>query len=359
MISTNRRLRRTLFGVGLAGLCSGLALAETGDRADAGAAPAPMAAPAAPLVAPVALPVVKVADGAFEFFGAQEDASADNGGAIANLGFVIGARCVAVIDTGGTAWEGERLRQAVRGLTSLPVCAVINTHMHPDHVYGNAAFLPGAGNEDVESGNSGRAADGTPRQPVQFIGHARLAGALAARRETYARAQQRILGAAAASTELVPPTVTVAPGQPYTLDLGGRQLQVRAWPTAHTDNDVTVFDEASSTLWAGDLLFVERTPVLDGSVNGWLAALDQIDGMNPRQVVPGHGALGDWKAALSAERRYLQVLRADTRAAIKAHQSLREAVDQIGLSEKGQWRLFDEYHRRNVAAAYAELEWED
>jgi quinoprotein relay system zinc metallohydrolase 2 len=359
MISTIRRLRRTLFGVALASVCSGLALAAPGSRADAGNAPAPVAPPAAPRFAPIALPMTKIADGAFEFFGVQQDASADNGGAIANLGFVIGARCVAVIDTGGTAWEGERLRQAVRSLTSLPVCAVINTHMHPDHVYGNVAFLAGAGNDVGQSRDSDRAADGIPLQPAQFIGHARLAGALAARRESYARAQQRILGAAAAGTELVPPTVTVAPGQPYILDLGGRLLQVRAWPTAHTDNDVTVFDEASGTLWAGDLLFCERTPALDGSVNGWLAALDQIEGMNPRQIVPGHGPLGDWKAALGAQRRYLQVLRADTRAAIKAHRSLREAIGQIGLSEQGRWLLFDEYHRRNVAAAYAELEWEE
>jgi glyoxylase-like metal-dependent hydrolase (beta-lactamase superfamily II) len=338
------RLRRAAFGAALVG----------GLSTCAGAAP---------------LAVTKIADGAYAFFGAQQDASADNGGAVANLGFVVGQRCVAVIDTGGTPAEGQDLRQAVRAVTPLPVCAVINTHMHPDHVYGNAAFAAGIAAEEGAAGKAQQAstvgsADGAAgRGPgsigADFIGHVHLAAALAARRETYARAQLRALGAAAGNTDLVAPTVTVAPGQPYTLDLGGRRLQVRAWPTAHTDNDVTVFDEASATLWAGDLLFVERTPVLDGSVNGWLAALDQIEGLNPPQVVPGHGPLGDWKAALSAERRYLQVLRADTRAAIKAHRSLREAAGGIGLSEKGRWLLFDEYHQRNVAAAYAELEWEE
>jgi len=285
-----------------------------------------------------ALAVTPIGDGAYVFIGAQEEASASNLGAIANVGFVIGDRCVAVIDSGGSPIEGARLRAAVRAATDRPVCAVINTHMHPDHVYGNGAFVA---------------------DDPQFIGHAHLAASLAARSTTYARALQRALGEQAGDPQLVMPTRSVTPDRPFSLDLGGRTLTLRAWRTAHTDNDLTVYDERSGTLWAGDLLFAGRIPALDGSVVGWLAVLGEIETMNPRRVIPGHGPFDDWRAALAAQRRYLRALADGTRAAIRAHRTMSQAMQEVAGAEHDRWLLFDGYHRRNIAAAYAELEWED
>jgi glyoxylase-like metal-dependent hydrolase (beta-lactamase superfamily II) len=155
------------------------------------------------------------------------------------------------------------------------------------------------------------------------------------------------------------PTRNVAPGQPYALDLGGRTLTVRAWRTAHTDNDLTVFDERTGTLWAGDLLFAERIPSLDGSLTGWLAVMDEIEQLPAKQVIPGHGPSDNWRAAMASQRRYLRALADGTRAAIRAHRSMIQAVREVAADEHDRWLLFDAYHRRNVAAAYAELEWED
>jgi quinoprotein relay system zinc metallohydrolase 2 len=288
--------------------------------------------------APTTLPLTSIGDAAYVFIGAQEETSPSNLGAIANLGFVIGDRCVAVIDTGGSPIEGARLRAAVRAATEKPICAVINTHMHPDHVYGNSAFLA---------------------DHPQFIGHAHLAPALAARSATYARSLQRELGDQAGDLQPVMPTRSVTPDQPFSLDLGGRTLILRAWRTAHTDNDLTVYDERTGTLWAGDLLFAGRIPALDGSVVGWLTVLDDVEAMNPRRVIPGHGPFDDWRAALAAQRRYLRALADGTRAAIHAHRTISQAMQEVAGKERDRWLLFDGYHRRNIAAAYAELEWED
>ncbi|MFC0577104.1 quinoprotein relay system zinc metallohydrolase 2 [Paraburkholderia solisilvae] len=268
--------------------------------------------------------------------GQDNVATRENGGDIANIGFIVGSRCVAVIDTGGTAAEGRALRAAIRAVTPLPVCYVINTHMHPDHIFGNVAF--------------------TADHP-QFVGSATLAEAEASHEESYMRVLRRELGALADGSEIVPPTLTVTGST--TLDLGNRVLRLQTWKTAHTNNDLTVYDEASGTLMAGDLLFVQCIPVIDGSVLGWLDDIAGIRAMNPRRIVPGHGPLDvPWRDALGAEEQYLARIVREVRAAIRQGQTMQQAVDTIGIDERGKWRLFDIYHRRNVTAAYAELEWE-
>ena len=96
---------------------------------------------------------------------------------------------------------------------------------------------------------------------------------------------------------IVPPTLLVD-GE-LKLDLGSRILVLRAWPTAHSDSDLTVFDEKTKTLFAGDLVFLEHVPVMDGSIKGWLASLDELSALPAERVIPGHGAVSAWPAALA------------------------------------------------------------
>ena len=315
----------------LAALAAVLALGAPAARAASGRA---AGAPVAPL------PVSQVAPGVYVHVGRVEDWLAADDGDVANIGFVVGSRCVAVVDTGGSRQVGERLRAAVARATPLPVCYVINTHTHPDHVMGNAAFAQ------------------APKRPA-FVGHARLAAALQGRAPYYLAALQRERGESPGPAAIVPPDTAVE--RALELDLGGRVLELRAWPTAHTDNDLTVYDRSTRTLFASDLLFVEHLPVVDGSLRGWLSVLDALGALDVAVAVPGHGPVqaGGWPAPLAAQRRYLEALRRDTRAAIKAGATLQEAVGRIAPDASARWALIDLFHRRNVTAAYAELEWED
>jgi quinoprotein relay system zinc metallohydrolase 2 len=259
---------------------------------------------------------------------------ADN---VANTGVVIGDRCVAVIDTGGSRMEGDALAAAIRSLTDVPVCFVINTHVHPDHVLGNEAFS---------------------REQVLFIGHEKLPRAMALREDTYSRRAAEYGGAANADVQMVAPEQTV--GDEVQLDLGHRVLVLRAHATAHTDNDLTVQDEQTGTLFAGDLVFLEHLPVLDGSINGWLEELGLATERDFARVVPGHGPVAvEWPEAARPTIDYLEGLREATRAFIAKGGDLGLAQEAIGMAEPGGWQLIEQYHKRNVAAAFAELEWED
>jgi quinoprotein relay system zinc metallohydrolase 2 len=256
---------------------------------------------------------------------------------VANTGFVLGSRCAAVIDSGGSPQHGRDLLAALRGVSPLPVCYLVNTHVHPDHVMGNGAFA---------TANAGR--------PPQIVGHLKLAAALAARGPYYLRALQRE-GASEIPERIAPPTLAVA--DRTELDLGGRTLVLQAWPTAHTDADLTVLDEESGTLWLGDLAFDGHLPVLDGRLQGWLQVLQAL-GKEPgvRRAVPGHGRVFTaWPADLAPTADYLGGLRSEVDAALGKGLSLNETLEATRLP--GQWQLAADFHRRNLTAAYAELEW--
>ncbi len=59
---------------------------------------------------------------------------AHNRGEIANLGFIVGERCVAVVDSGGSPAQGYALKAAIEATTRVPVCYVINTHLSLIHI---------------------------------------------------------------------------------------------------------------------------------------------------------------------------------------------------------------------------------
>jgi quinoprotein relay system zinc metallohydrolase 2 len=267
--------------------------------------------------------------------GVDEIATPHNFNAIANLGFIVGDDCVAVVDPGGCLADGEQLRQHIREVTKRPIRYVLLSHVHPDHIFGAGAFL-----QD---------------KPV-FVGHALLPQALAERGEYYRERLEEALGRGAAGP-IVEPTMLVR--ERATLDLGGRTLEVQAYGLAHTSNDLSAFDSKTRILFASDLIFAGRAPSLDGSVRGWLKALERLAAVNAMAVVPGHGPTRlEWASAVADLRRYLTTLLRETRQAIAEGVDISEAPETVGRQERDKWLLFDEYHAHNVTRAYQELEWE-
>ena len=277
-------------------------------------------------------------NGIYVHHGQHLDMDTGYQGDICNTSFIVGTKGVAVIDTGGSLKVGKALREAIRQVTPLPVLFVINTHVHPDHIFGNAAF--------------------TVDHPV-FVGHEKLATAMLLRKPAYDKLNIKYLGDDAKGSETITPTLPVKSPPDLNLDLGGRTLHLTAYPNAHTNTDIAVTDILTATLFTGDLLFIERTPVIEGDIKGLINVINTLKTYPAKQVVPGHGPVTfDGTTAFNNELRYLNAVLTDIRAGIKSGAGLEKTMDGAAAGEKDKWLLFDIANRRNVNTLYPGLEWE-
>ncbi|MFK7893203.1 MAG: quinoprotein relay system zinc metallohydrolase 2 [Granulosicoccus sp.] len=277
-------------------------------------------------------PVIEIDDGMYVRYGVHELMSQANNGNIGNSGIIVGSESVAVIDPGGSFVAGGRLRAAIRNVTELPVRYIILTHFHPDHVLGAAVFASTA----------------------KILAHKNFARAVAQRREFYTQRIAQLMGDD--SPEFLLPDVAV--DDVIEIDLGDRRLILRAHQTAHTDNDLTITDPLTATLWAGDLVFQGRTPALDGSLRGWLKVLAELDETEYSRIIPGHGQAGSWSAVVQPQLDYLAELASRVKRNIVQGVGLSALVATSEGETDGNWRLFDMQHQTNLSKAYTELEWE-
>ncbi|WP_242402278.1 quinoprotein relay system zinc metallohydrolase 2 [Methylophilus sp. OH31] len=278
----------------------------------------------------------QIADGIYVHHGKHLDIDDGYQGDICNLSVVVGRDAIAVIDSGGSKHTGEQLLQAIKTISPLPIRYVINTHVHPDHTYGNAAFQNGT---------------------THFIGHDKLANTMLLRKEQYEKLNARLLGEAGKASTTVTPDTAVH--DQLTLDLGGRTLQLQAQTVAHTHTDLTVLDSKTNTLFTGDLLFAQRTPVVEGDIKGLITTLERMNQSHYALIVPGHGLeSADQPTIIGNELRYLNLLLADVRNSIKKGISMEQTMDSAAASEHDKWQLFDIANRRNVNVIYPQLEWE-
>ena len=285
-----------------------------------------------------ALNIIEVADGVFVHQGEHFDVDDTYQGDIANIGFIIGTNSVAVIDSGGSTTVGMSLKASIREKTSLPIKFVINTHVHLDHIYGNSAFT---------------------EKDAEFIGHSELPRAMELRKELYQRLNLEYLNIPIEESIQVSPSIFIKVNESKIFDLGERKIKISAYPSAHTNNDITIEDLKTGTLWAGDLLFIERTPVVDGDIHGIINVINQLISLDVNLVIPGHGTpTKNWRKAFEKHRNYFITLRDGVRRAISEDIGLQKAIETVAQSESKKWELFDIQNARNINQVYPQLEWE-
>jgi glyoxylase-like metal-dependent hydrolase (beta-lactamase superfamily II) len=239
-----------------------------------------------------------------------------------NAGFVIGAEGVLVVDTFENPAAAQKMLEAIREKTKLPVRFVVNTHYHLDHVAGNGVFS--AAGATVMAQENVRAWERT--ENLKFFG-AKITP------------EQRgfVEG-------LYLPDVTYAQGA--TVHLGGKRgVTLRAMP-GHTGGDTVVYDAEANVVFCGDLFWNHTLPnLIDASTEPWIETLDALMREYPSaKFVPGHGDKAGDVADVRAFRDYLMFLREAIRKA-QAGGANSEAVLQAVLpqvkAKYRDWAYFD------------------
>lgn len=261
----------------------------------------------------------RVADGIYVLEGAREHFSRANGGDIANTGFIATPAGAVVIDTGASLRYGQAQRAAVRAATGHDAVQVYITHAHPDHFLGSQAYA------DL---------------PVHAL--PATAARIAQNGDQLAQNLYLLVGSAMAGTAVHAPAALPSP-PPAVATFGGRRLQLIALQ-GHSGADLAVFDEATGSLFAGDLVFFERAPTTpDADITAWLAALERLAQLPLRVLVPGHGPVVRGPEAIAQTRDYLRWVQA----------TLREAAAQ-GLDMNEAMRLQAPERLRRLAVLQAE-----
>jgi uncharacterized sulfatase len=276
----------------------------------------------------------QVADDTWVLLGRNEDFNVANGGNIVNTAFVVTGAGVVVIDSGPSRRYGEQLRRAIASITDEPIVRVIITHYHPDHFLGNQAFdpktlyaLPLTISSITRDGNG------------------------------FSENLYRLCGDWMLGTEVSAPQQSIAPGP---LVIGSHRFEVLALD-GHTGTDLALFDQGTGVLFAGDLVFNGRAPTTPHAhIDRWLAALDRLEALAPRIVVPGHGAVNTSasgkSSAIDQTRAYLRWLDASLNRAAEQGLDMSEALLLPLSAEVRALAVAEAEFRRSVSHLYPAAE---
>ena len=282
-------------------------------------------------------PLTKISDRVYVIHGPNEEPNKDNRGFINNPGFVLTRKGVVVIDPGSSVQIGRMLLAKIATVTTAPVIAVFNTHVHGDHWLGNQAI------HDVYPS-------------VIIYAHPTMMAHAQGDGEVWLKAMLELTANATLGTGLTPPNMGLAHGDK--LRLGDVHFRLYHTAPAHTDGDLMIEVVEEKVMFLGDIVVAERAGRQDdGTFKGNLAAIQMALGSDAIHFVPGHGKSGG-REVPENYRAFLTHLY----GAVKKYYTL--GLSDFAMKDKVQadlvrykkWALFDTGLGKLISLAYLEIE---
>lgn len=285
----------------------------------------------------VQLRPIQVAPHTYFVQGFPEMGSSTNQNFISNAGFVVTPKGVVVVDALGSPILAKKLIQEIARITPQKVVAVIVTHYHADHIYGLQEFKKIGAKIYAQGEGRNYLSSDTAKQR------------LIASRIDFAPWVN-------ANTQLVAADVWI--DQRTKLTIGGIEFLVSRVGPAHAPEDLMVYIPSEKVLFVGDLVFRGRIPFVgNADSKGWLVALDEIEKLKPKIIVPGHGAYSTNPSEdIIFTRNYLKYLRESMSKAALNMDPFDEAYRQADWSEYEGMPLFRAANRMNAYNVYLSIQ---
>jgi cyclase len=285
----------------------------------------------------------------------------DGGAAIGNAGIVdLGDRTL-VYDTLFTPQAGEDLRTAAEALFGRPVDAVINSHWHNDHIWGNQAF---SADTDIVS------TEETRRLIIATRGHgaydafmadaeANLEATRAQFRATEEEGQRRQLALwidyHRSVVEIKPILQVRPPNLTFTERMAfhgtDRSAELITFVGGHTESDAVLFLPQEGIAFMSDLLFIGHQPYLGGGDPDRLRhILKEVSDLAPGLLVPGHGPVGTAES-LKVMSQYVSTLDGLARKMVEDGEA-EETIDAMAIPEPFEDWLFAAFFPVNMHFLY-------
>jgi cyclase len=231
----------------------------------------------------------------------------------ANAGFVVGGESVLVVDSRYTERHARKLLEAIRSVTDLPVRYLVNTHYHPDHVWGNSVFR-----------DEGAVILARPETKIEMERYTPVY------MEYYRERRPEVFEMIGGVEPAYPDSLV---GDELTIGLGGKDAVLLWYGPGHTAGDLLVWVPSAKVVFTGGLVSNGYHPNLGDQgtdCDNWLAILSRIEELNPDIIVPGQGFAGG-PELIDRQRSYIVNLTALCVDAIRNGLSLSEAIAGISV----------------------------
>jgi glyoxylase-like metal-dependent hydrolase (beta-lactamase superfamily II) len=256
---------------------------------------------------------------------------------VPNVGIIVGSKATLVVDPGMGLRSGEAVAREVAKVSSNAQVYIVNTHFHPEHTTGDAAFpkarivRAAAQQQDVEE------------MGMKWVG-------------TFAQRSKEMAEVLKGATFRKPDEVFE---KEKTVDLGGVRVRLIRMGPGHTRGDTAIFVEGDGILFSGDLAMRNIFPAFStpqSSARTWLTSLDELDRLKATRVVPAHGDMTD-PSVVDAYRGFLKALQVRVGELKRDGKSADDTAVQLRNEFKEKYPTWAQPIRVHPAATviYAEL----
>jgi glyoxylase-like metal-dependent hydrolase (beta-lactamase superfamily II) len=283
---------------------------------------------------------VAIADNVYVMHGPLSQPNEENRGFMNNPAVIEGKTSLILIDPGSSLQVGDRVLQEVAKISTKPVLAVFNSHIHGDHWLANQAVK-------------------RAYPEIDIYAHAKtIAQSQASEGAVWLDLMLQRTGGFTRGTEIVPANKAVKHNDRITID--GEEFIIHSLLPSHTDTDIMIEHVGSRTIFMGDNCFNLRMGRFDNSssIVGTIAALEYIAALDFANVVPGHGPSGSNEDIIMPYLDYLReleiVVAEGQEAELEDYEIKAKVLPQFAYIS--QWSEFDIQFGLNLNKMYLELE---